>query len=135
MKSVTSSEGVTTVYISGDDRMKFSLETFTVKSGDMVRIIFENKGKMPKAAMGHNVVFLVAEVNVNAFVTAASKARNHDYIPVELSAQILAHTKLLGPGERDTIEFTAPDVGEYAFICSFPAHLFAGMRGMMTVEQ
>ncbi|MEC7281083.1 MAG: plastocyanin/azurin family copper-binding protein, partial [Verrucomicrobiota bacterium] len=41
----------------------------------------------------------------------------------------------LGPGENDTIEFTAPALsGDYEFLCSFPAHLFAGMRGVMTVE-
>ena len=50
-------------------------------------------------------------------------------------ATILVPGKLLGSGESDTIEFTAPNTsGDYEFLCSFPAHLFAGMRGVMTVE-
>jgi azurin len=85
--------------------------------------------------MGHNVVFLKAGVDSGAFATAAAAGRDNGYIPVQFEDQVLAHTKLLGSGESDTIEFTAPAVsGDYEFLCSFPAHLFAGMRGVMTVE-
>ena len=31
-----------------------------------------------------------------------------DFIAPELEAKVLAHTKLLGPGESDTISFAAP---------------------------
>ncbi|MEM8868618.1 MAG: plastocyanin/azurin family copper-binding protein, partial [Verrucomicrobiota bacterium] len=85
------------------------------------------------AAMGHNVVFLKSDVDTNAFVTAAAKAPDYDYIPQDKLDEILATTNLLGPGESDTIEFTAPEPGEYTYVCSFPAHLFAGMVGVMEV--
>ena len=66
---------------------------------------------------------------------AAAAARDSDYIPASLQTQILASSKLLGPGEMDSINFTAPsEPGNYTFLCSFPAHMFAGMRGIMTVE-
>ena len=127
--------GVTVLEMTGNDRMKYNLEAFSVPAGSLVKLNFSNVGKMPKAAMGHNVVFLKAGVDSGAFATAAAAARDSDYIPVELAGQILAYTKLLGPAESDTIEFTAPAVsGDYEFLCSFPAHLFAGMRGVMTVE-
>jgi len=132
---VTVVDGVTIVEMTGNDRMKFNLEAFTVPAGSKIKLTFTNHGKMPKAAMGHNVVFLVADADEGAFATAAAAARDNDYIPADLEDQMLAHTKLLGPGESDTIEFTAPDApGEYEFLCSFPAHLYAGMRGVMTVE-
>ena len=128
-------DGVTIVEMTGNDRMKYNLETFSVPAGSPVKLIFRNIGKMPKAVMGHNVVFLEADVDSGAFATAAAAARDSQYIPVELEDQILAYTKLLGSGESDTIEFTAPAIsGDYEFLCSFPAHLFAGMRGAMTVE-
>ncbi len=128
-------DGVTIVEMTGNDRMKYNLETFSVPAGSPVKLIFRNIGKMPKAVMGHNVVFLEADVDSGAFATAAAAARDSQYIPVELEDQILAYTKLLGSGESDTIEFTAPAIsGDYEFLCSFPAHLFAGMRGVMTVE-
>ena len=128
-------DGLTVVEMTGNDRMKYNLETFSVPASSPVKLIFRNVGKMPKAAMGHNVVFLKADVDSGAFATAAAAARDTDYIPVGLEDQILAYTKLLGSGESDTIEFTAPAVsGDYEFLCSFPAHLFAGMLGVMTVE-
>ena len=128
-------DGVTVLEMTGNDRMKFNLEAFSVPAGSLVKLNFRNVGKMPKAAMGHNVVFLKAGVDSGAFATAAAAARDSEYIPAQLVDQILAYTKLLGPGENDTIEFTAPALyGDYEFLCSFPAHLFAGMRGVMTVE-
>ena len=128
-------DGVTVIEMTGNDRMKYNLEAFSVPAGSLVKLNFRNVGKMPKAAMGHNVVFLKAGVDSGAFATAAAAARDSDYIPAQLVDQILAYTKLLGPGEIDTIEFTAPVLsGDYEFLCSFPAHLFAGMRGVMTVE-
>jgi azurin len=127
--------GVTVIEMTGNDRMKYNLEAFSVPAGSRVKLNFRNVGKMPKAVMGHNVVFLIAGVDSGAFATAAAAARDNGYIPVQFKDQILAHTNLLGSGESDTIEFTAPDIsGEYEFLCSFPAHLFAGMRGVMTVE-
>lgn len=128
-------DGVTVVKMTGNDRMKYNLDSFTVPAGSPVKVIFTNVGKMPKSAMGHNVVFLNADADANAFAAAATAARDNDYLPEQLEDQILIATKLLGPGEEDTIEFTAPDTpGEYPFICSFPAHLFAGMMGIMVVE-
>lgn len=128
-------DGVTVIEMTGNDRMKYNLETFTVPAGSPVKLIFTNVGKMPKAAMGHNVVFLNSDTDEGAFVSAAASARDSDYIPADLKDQILATTKMLGPGESDTIEFNAPtEPGEYTFLCSFPAHMFAGMRGVMVVE-
>tara|TARA_B100001971_G_scaffold197042_1_gene205384 strand:+ start:4713 stop:5261 length:549 start_codon:yes stop_codon:yes gene_type:complete len=128
-------DGVTVVEMTGNDRMKFNLESFSVPAGSSVRLTFTNVGRMPKAAMGHNVVFLTAEADAAAFATAAAAARDQDYIPADFAEQIVAHTQLLGPGESDTIEFTAPEEsGDYEYLCSFPAHMYAGMRGVMTVE-
>ncbi|MGJ8652466.1 MAG: plastocyanin/azurin family copper-binding protein [Opitutaceae bacterium] len=126
-------DGVTTVRIEGNDRMQFSLTEFTVKSGDTVRIIFLNKGRMPKTAMGHNVVILKSDADANAYAGKAAMARDNEFIPASEAASVIAHTKLLGPDESDTIEFTAPAAGEYEYICTFPAHCFTGMRGVMRV--
>ena len=58
----------------------------------------------------------------------------HDlYIPPDALDQIIAHTKLLGPGETDTIEFDAPGPGSYPFLCTFPGHV-ALMSGTLVVQ-
>ena len=71
------------------------------------------------------------KTDVAAFATEAMANKPSDYIPTGSKA-ILVHTKLLGPGESDTITFTVP-AGEYEFICSFPGH-YGMMRGKVIAE-
>ena len=44
-----------TVNITGNDTMMYDKTTFEVKSGQKVKLVFKNIGKLPKQAMGHNV--------------------------------------------------------------------------------
>jgi azurin len=58
-----------------------------------------------------------------------------DYIAPEFANKVLANTKLLGPGESDTVSFAAPrKAGDYTYICSFPGHLAIGMKGALSVK-
>jgi len=45
---------------------------------------------------------------------------------------IIAHTKLLNPGESGAVRFTAPPAGTYQFVCTFPGHNFT-MSGNFVV--
>lgn len=119
-----------TFEVTGNDQMKFGLETIEVKAGEQVKIIFRNVGTVPKEAMGHNIVFLNKGVNVEAFAGKAASAKETDYIPTSEQSSILAYSKLLGPSESDTVIFTAPEAGEYDYICSFPGHYY-NMKGKL----
>lgn len=125
---------VSSVEITGNDALQFSTKAFTVKAGDSVTVTLQNVGTQPKDVMGHNWVLLQAGSVVATFGSAAMTAKDTDYIPAG-DASVLAHTKLLGPGETDTITFVAPAAaGDYPFLCSFPGH-FGTMQGVMTVVQ
>ena len=54
-------------------------------------------------------------------------------IPADMKDKFIAHTKMLGGGESDTIEFDAPAPGTYTFMCTFPGH-YALMQGKFIVE-
>lgn len=125
--------GESKVEITGNDQMQFSSKAFTVKSGDSVTLTFKNIGSMPKMVMGHNIVILKAGVELAPFAMAAMQAKEHEYIPQDKLDSILVKSKLLGPGEEDTLTFTAPEAGSYIYLCSFPGH-FGVMNGIMTVE-
>lgn len=128
------SEGeVVELSIEGNDQMQFNKKELRVKAGQTVRLTLTHVGTMPKNAMGHNFVLLKQGVDLAAFGQKSATAMENDYIPQSEEGNIIAHTKMLGGGESDTIEFTAPAAGEYEFLCSFPGH-YALMRGKFIVE-
>jgi azurin len=125
-----------TIEITADDKMKFSVNAFDVAPGQQVTVTLKNIGTSPKASMGHDFVVLKKNVNMNAFLEAGAMDAAHEYVAPSMEKDIIARTKLLGPGESDTVTFTAPFVpGDYDFICSFPGHATQGMKGIMTVKQ
>ncbi len=128
------SHDVKTITITCNDTMRYDTTAFEVNAGEKVRIVLKNVGTLPKAAMGHNFIILKQGVNMAEFAQAAMTAAATDYIPEDKKDDIIVHTKLLGPGESDTIEFSAPDsAGSFEFLCSFPGH-WALMKGVMTVK-
>jgi azurin len=124
-----------TVEITGSDDMKFSLNEITAKPGEQLHIVLKSVGKMPKAVMAHNVVVLKLAADPAAFANAAMLARETDYIPPDMKAQVLAATKLAGPGETVEVTLKVPaKPGSYPFMCTFPGHFAAGMRGQLIVK-
>lgn len=119
--------------LEGNDLMKYDKELFRVKAGQPVKLTFKNVGEMPKESMGHNVVILQPGTDLPAFGGEAIKAPDTEYIPVTFASSIIAHTKLLGPGETDAIEFTLDEKGVYPFVCSFPGH-YGVMQGKIVAE-
>src|SRR5690606_11022046 len=119
--------------VEGNDQLKFDKTSFTAKAGQEIQITLKNVGELPKESMGHNIVVLAPGTDLAAFGGEAFKAKDADYIPATYASSIIAHTKLLGPGESDTITFTIDEAGEYEFVCSFPGH-WGTMRGTITVQ-
>lgn len=108
----------------------------TVKAGQKVKLTLNNTGAL--APQPHN--FLLVKVGkldavgmqANAMLTDP-KAMEKGYIPDAAKEDILFHTKLVQPGQTDTIEFTAPaEAGDYPYLCTFPGHWLL-MRGVMHV--
>ena len=113
--------------------MQFSVGTFTVKAGTTVTLTLRNTGQLPKETFGHNVVVLKQGVSAKAYADAAMAAKDTDFVPADRAGDVIAHTRLLGPGESDTITFTAPtEPGTYVYVCSFPGH-YMTMQGTMQV--
>ncbi|HEY0966356.1 MAG TPA: plastocyanin/azurin family copper-binding protein [Opitutaceae bacterium] len=123
------------IVITGNDSMKFNVTKIEVAAGEEITITFQNVGTMPKQAMGHNLILLKKDVNAQAYASAALKAAATEYVPAALADQVIGHTKLLGPKQKDSFTFKAPtEAGDYTYLCSFPAHFVAGMKGVMTVK-
>jgi len=137
MQAFRDDGNVAEIAIEGNDLIRFSINRFTVKAGQMVRITLKHVGALPAQAMGHNVVVLymgddVFEFGADVGVQGGSAA--NDYVPASLRDRVIAFTRMIGGGETATVEFQAPDKpGDYPFLCAFPGH-FAQMNGNMVVE-
>lgn len=126
-----------TVEVQADDKMRYDVTAFETKPGQKISVTFKNVGTTPKFSMGHNFVVLDRTVNtsnVQKFLDAASTEAAHDYVPPN-AKEVLAHSKLLGPGETEVVTFNAPFIaGDYLYLCSFPGHYSQGTKGIMTVK-
>ena len=128
-------KGVRTIEIIGTEDMKFSLANIAAKPGEQLRVRLVSKGSMPKIAMAHNFVLLTKTASQVEFAAAAANARATDFIPPDKKADVIAFTALAGAGETVEVTFKVPAAaGAYPYICSFPGHFQAGMRGTLTVK-
>ena len=124
---------VVTVKLTGSDTMQYNLSEIAVAAGRTVKLTLTHIGSMPLEQMGHNFVLVKAGTDVAAFANKAMNAKATDYIPASDKGSVIAHTKTVGGGGSDTIEFPAPAPGTYDYFCSFPGH--AGiMKGKLIVK-
>ena len=133
----SSEKEITQIVIKSDDLMKYDKTLLNLKKGMIYSIKIENIGKLPKAAMGHNLIILKPGIDAIKFgqklITDYGAEASNDWKPVKAEKFILSQTKMLGPGESDTLEVKFEKKGSYHFLCSFPGH-FGQMRGIITVD-
>jgi len=127
------------ITIQADDKMRYDITAFDASPGQKIAVTIKNIGTTPKFSMGHNFVLLDRIINTGniqlAFLDKASTEASHEYVP-QGAKEVLAHSKLLGPGESEVVTFNAPYIpGEYLYVCSFPGHYSQGTKGIMTVKQ
>jgi len=125
-----------TIELTASDDMKYDKTTIEAKPGETIKIKLTPKGTMPKIAMSHNFVLLKIGTDAAAFVTAGASARATDYIAPDKKTQVIANTTLAGNGESVETTFKVPAAaGSYPFVCTFPGHFVAGMKGTLVVKK
>jgi len=120
------------VDITGTDSMQFDKKDIAVGADcTSVAVTLTHSGKLPAQAMGHNWV-LAKTADMQGVVNdgmGASFAANHIKAG---DTRVIAHTKIVGGGQSDTVTFatSALKQGEaYSFFCTFPGHS-ALMKGV-----
>lgn len=113
----------------------YYLNGITAEAGEELTVKLTTISTLPPTSMSHNFVLLTMDTDAKAFNTASIKAKDNDYIAPDLEDQVLQDTGLVGGGETAQVTFNAPEeTGSYEYICSFPGHFTAGMRGTLNVE-
>jgi len=105
----------TMLEFTASDSFRFDPDTAVVSSGQQVSVTLENSGNLD-----HSWTLVPADT---------------DTLTVKASDAIGGgDTGLVAGGESGTVTFTAPEQGNYKFLCTVPGHAAAGMVGTLTVE-
>lgn len=121
------------VDIAGNDQMQFDKKEITVsKSCKTFTVNLVHPGKLPRNVMGHNwVLTTTADVQGVANEGIAAGLNNEYVKPGD--ARVLANTKVIGGGEKDSVTFDVSKLAAdkaYTYFCSFPGHA-ALMKGTL----
>ncbi len=133
--SLRAADPVTEITITTDKtQFIYDIKEFTVKAGTKVKItLVAPQGAIPQP---HNLVIIkpgkdAAVIQGAMGMMADPQGLAKGYVPE--SQDVVAHTKLINPGETDVLEVEIPAVaGDYPYLCTFPGH-FAIMKGVMKV--
>jgi azurin len=128
-------KGVRTIELTAGDDMKYNLTKIEAKPGETLHVVLKSTGAIPKMAMAHNFVLLKLGADAVEFNKASMTAAATDYVPETLKAQVVGATKMAGPGETVEVTFKVPaKAGSYPYMCTFPGHYAAGMKGDLIVK-
>jgi azurin len=116
------------------EQMRYDIPRLVVEAGKPFQILFENDDFMP-----HNMLIVKPDTREKLGpIAAALKPDELDgegraFVPP--SSDILAATKLLVSGQRETLKLTAPTTeGDHEYFCSYPGH-YQVMRGWLVVTK
>ncbi|AUM68026.1 azurin [Pseudomonas fluorescens] len=122
--------------IDSTDQMSFNTKAIEIsKSCKTFTVELTHSGSLPKNVMGHNWV-LSKEADMQPIATDGLAAGIDKNYLKENDARVIAHTKIIGAGEKDSVTFDVSKLDAtqtYAFFCSFPGHI-SMMKGTVTLK-
>lgn len=124
------------VTVDSTDQMSFNTKAIEIdKSCKQFTVELTHSGSLPKNVMGHNWV-LTTEANMQPVATDGMAAGiDKDYLKAG-DERIIAHTKIIGAGEKDSVTFDVSKLKadeKYSFFCSFPGHI-SMMKGAVVLK-
>ena len=115
--------------VDSTEGIDFVQKTLTTAADTAATVTFNNKS----AGLQHNWVLVRGGDDVAAQVNTAGQADPSDYVPND-DPNVIAATALINGGANGTAQVPALPAGSYTYICSFPGHYDAGMKGVLTVQ-
>jgi len=116
------------------EQMRYDTPRLVVEAGKPFEIIFENAD-----FMSHNLLIVKPNTREKIGLAAAAMkpedldSEGRSYVPA--TSDVLAATKMLQTGEKETVRLTAPATeGECEYLCTFPGH-YQVMRGQLIVTK
>ncbi len=121
------------VDIEGNDAMQFNVTEISVsKTCKDFTVNLTHPGTLAKNIMGHNWVLTTTADFQPAATDGMGAGLENEYVKKD-DARVIAHTKVIGAGEKTSVTFPVSKLkaGEaYTFFCSFPGH-WSMMKGTL----
>ncbi|NBC47572.1 MAG: azurin [Gammaproteobacteria bacterium] len=119
-----------------NDSMQFQIKEMVADSScDTITVTLQHEGQLTKKVMGHNWTLSKTEDLQGIAMDGMNAGLENDYIKPG-DERVIAHTKIIGGGESDTISFSPSPLtpgGDYSFFCSYPGH-WSVMRGTFVLK-
>lgn len=122
--------------VDSTDQMSFNTKAIEIdKSCKTFTVNLTHSGSLPKNVMGHNWV-LSKQTDASAIATDGLSAGIDKSYLKEGDERVIAFTKIIGAGEKDSVTFDVAKLDpkeQYEFFCSFPGHISL-MKGSVTLK-
>ncbi len=117
---------------SNGDQIAFDKSQLQAKAGQAIELTFKNNASKENR-MQHGWVLVKPGTESKVVDAGAAAGAGKNYVPE--SPDVIAHSKLLNPGESAVIKFKAPaEPGSYPYLCPFPGHA-QSMKGVLTITK
>ncbi|MDR0278089.1 MAG: azurin [Paucimonas sp.] len=124
------------VTVDSTDQMSYTTKEIVIdKSCKQFTVELTHGGTLPKNVMGHNLVISKTADMQPIAADGISAGIDKSYLK-DGDTRVIAHTKVIGAGESDSVTFDVSKLaaGEsYGFFCSFPGHI-AMMKGAVVLK-
>lgn len=121
--------------VDSTDMMTFDTKAIAIsKTCKTFTVNLTHSGGLPVAVMGHNWVLSKASDADGIAADGMAATLDHDYIKPG-DTRVIAHTKIIGAGEKDSVTFDVSKLDpseKYEFFCSYPGHI-STMKGTVSL--
>ncbi len=123
--------------LEANDRMQFVQKKLAVDIGcDTITITLKHIGKLPVAAMGHNVV-VALESDMQGIAADSFKTGVANRYVAPDDQRVIAASEVIGGGESADVSFSTSELDpaqRYVFFCAAPGH-WVMMKGELIISQ
>jgi ABC-2 type transport system permease protein len=109
----------------------FAQKALSAPAGSRIKLTLSNLTDADDE-IGHNWVLVKQGQEQSVLANGIKAGDDKDWLDVN-DPGIIAATRLIEGGQRDSVTFDAPPAGTYTFVCTFPEHFKGGMRGTLTI--
>jgi plastocyanin len=119
--------GATTLQVQADPaQFKFQETSLQAGAGGPVTVEFSN----PSSAVQPHT-FVLVKPGDEEKVDQAAQAKGGDARGVD---GVIKATGVVSAGGKESLDLGSLQLGTYSYICTYPGHLAAGMKGTLTVQ-